>query len=292
MRLSENMKGALLMCASMAGFAFNDAAIKYASAPIGIYQSIFIRGVFAVLFIGVAVWISKAYLNLPTRKDWKLIFWRTIAEIGATMCFLVALFNMPIANITAILQALPLTVTLAASVFLGEVIGTRRLIAILIGFIGVMLIIQPGTEGFNSYSILGILATLFVTWRDIIVRRFSKELPSVLVAFITAISITAMGLVMTVAYEGWTPAGSQTYVLLAFAGLMIFGGYYFAVATMRHGEIGFVTPFRYTIMIWAILLGYFVFGDVPNNMVLAGVAIVILMGLYTFWREQRLARRD
>jgi len=292
MRVSENIKGAVLMCASMAGFAFNDAAIKYASAPIGIYQSIFIRGVFAVIFIGIAVWISKAYIHLPTRVDWRLIFWRTIAEIGATICFLVALFNMPIANITAILQALPLTVTLAASVFLGEVIGTRRIVAILVGLVGVMLIIQPGTDGFNSYSILGILATLFVTWRDLIVRRFSKQLPTVLVAFITATSIMVMGLIMTVFYEGWTPAGLQTYALLAFSGLMIFGGYFFAVETMRHGEIGFVTPFRYSIMIWAILLGYFVFGDVPNALVLAGVAIVIGTGLYTLWREQRVTKTN
>ena len=278
------------MCASMAGFTFNDAAIKYASAPIGIYQSILIRGLFAIAFIGVAVWLTGAYRHMPNAKDRKLILWRTVAEIGATISFLVALFNMPLANITAILQALPLTVTLAAAVFLQEAIGTRRIVAILVGFVGVMMIIQPGTTGFTNYSILGILATLFVTWRDLIVRRFSPKLPSVLVAFFTAVAITAMGAVMTFAYEGWSEVPPITYPVLGFAGFMIFGGYYFAVAAMRHGEIGFVAPFRYTIMIWALLLGYFVFGDVPNKLMVSGTAIVIAMGLYTFWRERQLGQ--
>ena len=193
------------MCLSMVGFVFNDAVIKYASTDIGIYQSIFVRGCFAVIIIGAACFYSGAFKNIPGKLDHKFIFWRTLAEIFATVSFLTALFYLPIANITAILQALPLTVTLAASWFLGEKIGWRRGIAILIGFFGVLLIIQPGTDEFNIYSILGVVCVVFVTLRDLVVRKFSTNISTLYVAFITAAAIALVGGFLTFVYEGWTP---------------------------------------------------------------------------------------
>lgn len=289
MKLTDNMTGAVFMCLSMAGFAFNDAAIKYASTDIGIYQSIFIRGLFAVALIGTVAWRKGIFTTLPNREDHKLIALRTLAEIGATLTFLTALFYLPIANITALLQALPLTVTLAAAWFMGETIGWRRGVAILIGFIGVLLIVQPGTDGFNAYSILGLLCVIFVTARDLVVRKFNARIPSLYVTFITAVTITTVGGVLTLVYEGWSPIGTLAMFLLAIAGALIFGGYFFSVAAMRVGDVSFVTPFRYTIMIWAIALGYVIWNDVPNWLTLLGMAIVIGMGMYTFWRERQAA---
>jgi drug/metabolite transporter (DMT)-like permease len=291
MKLTDNMTGAVFMCLSMAGFAFNDAAIKYASADIGIYQSIFVRGLFAVALIGAAAWQQGIFANLPNRSDHKLIAWRTLAETGATLTFLTALFYLPIANITALLQALPLTVTLAAAWFLGESIGWRRGIAILIGFIGVILIVQPGTEGFNAYSILGLVCVLFVTARDLIVRKLSVKVASLYVAFVTAITITSVGGLLTLFYEGWAPVSGLEIGLLSIAGGLIFVGYFFSVAAMRVGQVSFVTPFRYTVMIWAIALGYFIWNDIPNNLTLTGMVIVIGMGMFTFLREARLRKK-
>ena len=288
MQQSENIKGAIYMCLSMAGFVLNDAVIKYASADIGMYQSIFVRGCFAVIIIGIACIYNGAFKIIPNRLDHKLIIWRTLAEIFATITFLTALFYLPIANITALLQALPLTVTLAASWFLGEKIGWRRGVAILIGFIGVLLIIQPGTDEFNVYSILGIFCVIFVTIRDLVVRKFSAKISTLYVAFITAAAIALVGGFLTFAYEGWIPMKLNEVILLFIASALIFVGYFFAISAMRSGQVGFVSPFRYTIMIWAIILGYLIWGDIPNNLTLLGISIVIGMGIFTFWREAQL----
>ena len=288
MQQSENIKGAIYMCLSMAGFVLNDAVIKYASADIGMYQSIFVRGCFAVIIIGIACIYNGAFKIIPNRLDHKLIIWRTLAEIFATITFLTALFYLPIANITALLQALPLTVTLAASWFLGEKIGWRRGVAILIGFIGVLLIIQPGTDEFNVYSILGIFCVIFVTIRDLVVRKFSTKISTLYVAFITAAAIALVGGFLTFAYEGWIPMKLHEVILLFIASTLIFVGYFFAISAMRSGQVSFVSPFRYTIMIWAIILGYLIWGDIPNNLTLLGISIVIGMGIFTFWREAQL----
>ena len=291
MQQSENIRGAIYMCLSMVGFVFNDAVIKYASTDIGIYQSIFVRGCFAVIIIGAACFYSGAFKNIPGKLDHKFIFWRTLAEIFATVSFLTALFYLPIANITAILQALPLTVTLAASWFLGEKIGWRRGIAILIGFFGVLLIIQPGTDEFNIYSILGVVCVVFVTLRDLVVRKFSTNISTLYVAFITAAAIALVGGFLTFVYEGWAPMKLNEIILLFIASSLIFVGYFFAISAMRAGQVSFVSPFRYTIMIWAIILGYFIWGDIPNNLTLIGISIVIGMGIFTFWREARIQKK-
>ncbi len=291
MKLTENMTGALFMCGSMAGFAFNDAAIKYASADIGIYQSIFVRGLFAVILIGLVAWRKNVFRAFPDRRNHRLIAWRSLWELGGTLTFLTALFYLPIANITALLQALPLTVTLAAAWFLNESIGWRRGVAIFVGFVGVLLIVQPGTDGFNAYSLLGLLCVLFVTARDLVVRKLDRSVSSLYVSFVTAVVITITGGLLTVIYEGWTPMQLSEVLLLGVAGCLIFAGYFFSVAAMRVGEVSFVTPFRYTVMIWAIALGYFIWGDIPNMLTMFGMAIVIGMGMFTFWREASLRRR-
>lgn len=291
MKLTENLTGALFMCGSMLGFAFNDAAIKYASADIGIYQSIFVRGWFAVALIGFIAWRKGVFTSLPDRKNHRVIAWRSLFEIGGTLTFLTALFYLPIANITALLQALPLTVTLAAAWFLNESIGWRRGGAIFIGFIGVLLIVQPGTDGFNAYSLLGLACVLFVTARDLVVRQLDISVSSLYVSFITAVAITVVGGILTLIYEGWVPMRIGEIGLLAIAGCLIFAGYFFSVAAMRVGEVSFVTPFRYTVMVWAIALGYFIWGDVPNMLTMLGMTIVISMGIFTFWREARIRKR-
>ena len=289
MAFSDNLKGAFFMSASMAGFVVNDAIIKVVSADNGValFQSIFIRGLFAMAFIGLLAWVTGSFKNLPGRRDHKKIAWRSVAEMGATISFLSALMFMPLANITAILQALPLTVTIAAAFFLAEPFGWRRLAAIVIGFIGVLLIVQPGTSGFNSYALLALLCVLLVTWRDLIVRTMSKSVSNLYMAFITASVICAMGLVGMFATTGWEPIATREILLLACAAFFLFIGYLGVVSGMRIGEVGFVTPYRYTGMIWALLVGYWVWGEVPNFLASIGIACVVAAGFFTLLREQK-----
>ena len=121
-----------------------------------------------------------------------------------------------------------------------------------------------------------------------VVRKFSTKISTLYVAFITAAAIALVGGFLTFAYEGWIPMKLNEVILLFIASTLIFVGYFFAISAMRSGQVGFVSPFRYTIMIWAIILGYLIWGDIPNNLTLLGISIVIGMGIFTFWREAQL----
>jgi len=292
---SENSRGAMLMMASMAAFTLNDACMKTLSGTLPLMQALLIRGILTVgLMLMLARILGQLQFRLP-RRDWGMILIRTGAEIGAAYYFLTALFNMPIANVTAVLQALPLTVTLAGALFLGEAVGWRRMSAILVGFCGVLLIVRPGPEGFNTYSIYVLIAVAFVTLRDLSVRRLSRETPSLMAALLAAIGVTGFaGVMVLFDNEPWAVMTPATLVTLGAAGVFVIAGYTFSVMVMRIGEISFVTPFRYSSLIWALLLGFFVFGDWPDNLTLLGSAIVVATGIFTFYREritQRAQRR-
>jgi S-adenosylmethionine uptake transporter len=215
---------------------------------------------------------------------------RTAMEVMAVFLFLTALFNMPMANATAILQVMPLTVTLAAALLLGEAIGWRRALAIGVGLFGVLLIVRPGTEGFSLYSLYVLAAVLALTVRDIAVRRMSGGLPALTVASFAAVAVTVSAGVLS-AFQPWQPvSAAQAGVLLA-AAFLLMVAYILSVAVMRVGEIAVVAPFRYTGIVVALILGVAAFGERPDAATLAGVALVVATGVYTLLRERAVARR-
>lgn len=286
---SDNFKAAALMTGSMAGYTFNDASMKVLSATMPLEQAVFLRGVATcVLLYVLGRYLGTVRFNLSAR-EWKLIGFRCVGEIGATYCFLTALFHMPIANVTAILQVLPLVIALAAWVFLSEPLGWRRLAAISVGFIGVLLIIQPGA-GFSVWSLYALAAVVFITFRDLVVRKLSPETPSMTVAIMAAISITIGFGIASVGVE-WVPVNGWSASLLGMAAFFIFFGYLFSVMVMRVGDIAFAAPFRYTGLIWALVLGLMLFSEWPNDVTLIGAAIVVGTGLFTLFRERRAAQR-
>jgi len=287
---TENMRGAALMMASMAAFTLNDVCMKALAGEIPLFQAIFLRGITttALIFL-VGRLMGAIRFDIP-RRDWGLIVLRSGAEIGATFFFLTALFHMPIANVTAILQALPLTVALAAAVFLRESLGWRRVLAILVGFLGVLLIVRPGAEGFTTYSVFALVAVGFVTVRDLTARRLSSQVPSVTVALTAAATITVASGLASLG-DAWAPLTLRSGGLLGLASLFIIGGYLASVMVMRVGEIGFTAPFRYTGLLWALILGYLIFAEWPDALTLAGAGIVVAMGVFTLYRERRNARR-
>lgn len=288
--MSPNLKGALFMMGSMAGFTLNDACVKLLAADLPLFQVVFLRGVTTTVMMAVMVWaLGGLNFRIPPR-DRGRVFWRTVTEIAAMVAFLTALINMPIANVTAILSALPLTVTLAAYVFLGEPVGWRRLVAILIGFVGVMLIVQPGGDGFTIYALVALGAVAMVTARDLITRQLSPETPSMGVAVITAAVVGVFGGLVSLT-EPWAATDLRSIALILAASTVIIAAYLFSIMVMRVGEISFVSPFRYTSLIWALILGWLIFGEWPDRLTLVGGTIVVATGLFTLWREQVTARR-
>jgi drug/metabolite transporter (DMT)-like permease len=288
--VTDNLRGILLMCASMAAFTINDTFMKAVTQTLPLYQTIALRGMIAVLGLGLLAFLTKAHHFRPNRRDGGLILLRSLADVAATIFFLEALLRMPLANLSAILQALPLLITLGAALVYGDRIGWRRMTAILVGLIGVLIIIRPGTEGFDRWSLLGLASVACVVVRDLAVRPLQGKLPSAIVALGAAMAVSVMGWIGA-AFQGWDPVSPTEAGKVLGAGLFLIVGYLTSVAAMRHGDIGLVAPFRYTSLLWAIMLGLIVFGDLPDGWTLFGAAIVVGAGLFTLWRERQLRRQ-
>ncbi|HLS19573.1 MAG TPA: DMT family transporter, partial [Paracoccaceae bacterium] len=261
--LGDNMRGALWMAVAMAGLALNDALMKSVSEEIPAFQAIFVRGLVGTLAIGIFAFASGAIVHLPHGRDRLMFGYRAIFEVATTSFFLIALYNMPLANVTAIMQAVPLMVTLAAAWLLGHSIGWRRYIAIGLGFLGVMLIIRPGGAGFNSYSFLGLAAALSLTFRDIATRVVSATLPTPQITLISFLAITLFAGFVTLLSD-WEPMRWEVTARLAIAGLLFLIGINAGIIGMRTGDVGVVSPFRYTQLVWALILGLVIFGAVPD----------------------------
>lgn len=277
------------MSVAMAGFTINDTFMKSLSDDMPLMQAIFLRGVLVSAALGIVVVVRRVPVSL-SGQDWGVVAVRTLAETAAAFLFLAAIFHAPLANMTAILQALPLTVTLAGALFVGEPVGWRRLTAILVGFFGVLLIVRPGMAGFDAYSMLALGAVIAVTLRDLATRRLSLEASSLFVAFVGGVGVTVCAGLVALGGD-WSPIDSDAAFGLAGTASFLIGAYVLSVMVMRVGEIGFVAPFRYTGLIWALVLGYVVFGDWPDDLTLVGAAIVMATGGFTLWRERRTAPR-
>lgn len=289
-QISDNTRGALMMMGSMAAFTFNDAFMKALSGDLPLFQAVFLRGICVTALLCVlCVGLGQLRAGF-SRADWTLIAIRGVCEIVVAYLFITALFNMPIANVSAILQALPLTVSLAAAVFLGEALGWRRLTAIIIGFVGVLMIVQPGGAGFNVYALWVLAAVFIVTIRDLAARKMSRDVPSVMAALVAGAMVTVAAGIAS-AFIPWVPITAAAGLKLGAAALFIIGGYVFSVAAMRVGDISAVAPFRYTSLLVALILGVVVFGEWPNTLALLGATLVVATGLFTLYREGRIRRQ-
>ena len=277
------------MSASMLAFVFNDGLMKILFIDWSIYQAIFLRGILTIPIMLFFAWkAGHLFINLSS-SDWKLILVRSVAEVGAAVFFLSALAHMPLANVTAILQVLPLAVTLGAAMFLNENVTWRRWSAIFIGFVGVIIIVRPGLEGFSIYSISALGAVVCVTIRDITTSRLSPKSPSIFVALISGIAMTLLGAFMLPTVQ-WATVNSSHCSILIITAIAIIFGLLFSVMAMRYGDASFVAPFRYTAMVWAIFIGVLLFDDWPDQLTLLGTIIIVASGIYSFHRE-RLKRQ-
>jgi drug/metabolite transporter (DMT)-like permease len=284
---TSNLPAIAAMLAGQATFTINDALIKLAAAGMPGGQAIFLRGVMAFM-VAFTICVAVGGLKFSTlRGHGRILTFRNIGEIGSTFFYLSALFHLPIATTTAILQFIPLAITASAALFLAEPVGWRRWLATAFGFVGVMLIIRPGSDSFSAYTLLALAGVFFSVLRDLSTRRISRQVPAILLMTISAATVTiaATGFAL---FETWIVPPPKSLALLGGAAVFLLGGYYFMVDAMRYGEVAVVSPFRYSVILWAILVGIVTWGEWPDAMALLGTAIVTLAGLYTFMRERKV----
>jgi S-adenosylmethionine uptake transporter len=288
--MPDNLRGAFLMMVSMAAFVLSDTCFKATGGQLPLFQLLTLRSIITtIVFWALARRMNGLVFDLPAR-DWGLIALRSLAEVATGWFFLTALLNMPLANLTAILQVLPLTVTLGAVLFFREPVGRRRMAAIAVGFCGMLLIVRPGTEGFGLYTLSALAAVACVTLRDLVTRRMPAHIPSLTVTFTTSAAVLISAALASL-FTPWQPVDAGLAALIAGSAMFITVGYLSSVLVMRVGDVSFIAPFRYTGLLWALLLGWFVFGDWPDGLTMIGAGLVVATGLFTLYRERATLSR-
>lgn len=278
------------MVFSMAGFSINDALVKSLDGALPNGQVMAVRGLMLSVLIVLVLW-QRALLPRVREALTGLVVFRASMEMAATLFFLTALVQLPFASISAILQSLPLAVTLGAALMFREPVGWRRWLAIITGFLGVMIIIRPGTASFEPATLLVVVSVMFAAARDLSTRAMPSALPSLLVTAATAVLVTVTGFTMLLVQGNWVPMSPEQMATLAFAASFLFVGYQCIVLAMRTGEIAYVVPYRYTSLLFSILLGYLFFAEIPDLYTIVGSLIVIAMGIFSLYRELVRARQ-
>lgn len=289
--MSGNLRGAVFMVLAMLLFALEDMAIKLMSGswPVGqIVIGIGLGGIpIFALFCrqrGLALW-GRDWLSGP-------IVLRNLFEGIGVFCFVTALAVVEISTISAILQAAPLVVVLGAAVFLGETVGWRRWAAILTGLFGVLLILRPGMAGFDSAALWAVGGMLGLAGRDIAMRRVNASVHSLQVAFYAFVMQIPVGLLL-MAYHGtpFVPVSPASFGVVVILVAIAVAAYWTLVIGTRTGEVSFVTPFRYSRIVFGLIVGVVVFGEEPDALMLIGSVIVVGSGIYTLWRENAVKDR-
>lgn len=288
--MTENLRGALLMVLAMAAFATEDVFIKLVADTLPLGQIFIFLGIGGGLLFALIV--MRLRKPVFPREMWsKPIIVRNLCEMIGTTGFVSAVVLTPLSSASAILQAMPLAVTLGAALFLGETVGWRRWSAIIAGFLGVMLVMRPGLDGFEPASLLAVMGVFGLAGRDLATRRIPAHLSSWQVSVWGFLSVIPAGILLLIIVPQ-APAVPDAMTLLMLFLALITGvlGYYTLVASVRLGQMAVITPFRYSRLLFAMVFGIAVFGERPDALTYVGAAIIVGAGLYTIIREQRLRR--
>lgn len=281
-----NLTGIVAMLASMAAFICNDTCVKLIGETLPLGELIALRNTTATLYILVFAAIFGG-LTLPKNPPWRILSWRMAAEFLSTLLFLSGLVALPIADATAIGQFTPIAITAAAAIFLKERIGWRSWVATVCGFIGVLLIIRPGTAAYSPAALLVLAAVAFVVVRDLATRSIARDVPTLTLTAMSASVSIFSGLVL-LPFETWIVPDAYQTMLLMLAAAFLTIAYALIVVALRHGDVGIVSPFRYAVIVFAILSGWLFWNELPDLTQFIGITVLSAAGLYTYYRERKL----
>jgi len=287
--MTRNLKGILAMCAAMALFVANDTLVKLATVHVAAHQILFLRGIFASAFVLIAVFWTGMWRHWKEMAN-RLLLLRCLLEVFVAYTFILALGVLAIADLTAILLLSPLIITAISALALKETVRWRRWLAVILGFAGMLLVVKPGGSGFQAAALLGVVSTIGVAFRDLVTRHLADTLPTLLVATAGILSLTAFGGLLSLGLP-WQPLDSHVILLLAGAALTVLLGNVAIIMAFRDVDVSAVSPFRYTVIVWAVLAGIVIFGDIPEPAAWLGILLIVGSGLYTLYRETVLASR-
>jgi len=279
------------MVGSTLCYLLGDTAVKLAAEAVSVPQIIVIRGALTALLVTLAA-AAAGVLRYWRGMFSRPVLVRGVFDAATTLMFTNALANMRIADATAVINAAPIAGTLLAVVILKERVNILRWSAIMLGFVGVVLVLRPGADGFNLYGLLALGAMVTVAGREVVTRRVAAEVPSLIVTLWSTLTVTMVGLAATLTSGSWTPVAYPELGLIFVSALCLFGAYYTSVISLRLGEVSLVGPFRYLIIVWGLLMGFVVWGDVPGAAELSGMALIAAAGFAVFRRELARSRKS
>ena len=285
---SGNRNGILAIVVAMSLFAVSDAMLKLAMGSVPAGQLLFVRGFVLIAGFGYVAWRAGAFA-VPGALVERNSVLRGVLEGFGALAFVAALAHVPLALNAAINMATPLMALPIAAVVLGERFGWRRVAAILTGFSGVLLILRPSAEGVDFWLLVSFASAVFCAVRDVVTRRIPAGFPSISVTLTTVICVCAVGGIATF-FDGWRPMDARAWLAI-FASAAISGtGQHLMVLSMRWGEVAVVSPFRYSGIFAATLVGWAVWGDLPDTLAWIGIGLIVGAGLYALWRERKTKR--
>jgi drug/metabolite transporter (DMT)-like permease len=286
MTQSSNLRGIAFMLAGAGTFVLNDSFMKLALADLPPYEVLTLRGISGTICALVVMAAMGDLTKLPSAFNrWVLL--RGILEVGAILTYILALAHAPIGDVTAIFQITPLLVILGMVFLHREETQVMRLVLVALGFAGALLVAQPGSGVTSPYLMFAFATALFAALRDLAGRRVSSAIPALLATFITIVMVMSSAAVVGVSAESWLMPSARHIILMAGAGLFMMLGHMFTFLAYRNASAQAVAPFYYAFMIWAVVMGFMIFGDVPNTLAMAGMLLILASGLGIVYVERR-----
>ena len=282
--ISENTKGAFLISLAAACYVMSDIFMKFLSSEISMFQITYLRGLLVTFFLFSYCYMSEASFFIKEWRDRIVITIRSTLEVIMTYAFLAALFNMNVANANAILQLIPLMVLLGSFIFLQQSPKTYEWIAVLVGCFGAIIIVRPGASDFNFFTIHALVAVFCLSARDLLTVRLNKNIPSNIVAFYSALMLTMVSFLLSEDTHLFGKVDNSLFIV--YTAIFVSIGYIASVSAMRYGEVTFVSPFRYTALLWASVMGFIFFGEIPKFSTLFGGSLIILAGIFIFYKSK------
>jgi len=291
MTAANNRRGVIAMSVGMACFVLNDSLVKHVSDSLPPSQLIFLRGLFATLGLLLLCIYMGTFKNLPSsfaalRQRW--VWVRSGLDGLASLVYLTAMFHMPLANATAINMTTPLLIALLSGLLLGVQVSLRNWLIIATGFVGVLLIVQPASDGFNGWAWVCLGGTLLHALRDISMRFVPSHIPSLMVTLCTAFGATLMAGVWSL-WQDWATLTPVSLGCLCGAAVLLSAGYFLLILSTRSSDLSVVAPFRYVGLLTAVVMGFVVWGDIPNTWAWCGMVLLVSAGLMMLRDQAKLA---
>jgi len=269
------------MSVGMVCFVINDTLVKFVSHSLPASQLIFLRGLMAVLGL---LLLAKVLDKQAFNREWqhhltqRWVLARSLLDGLASLVYLSALFHMPLGNATAINMSTPLLIALFSGLLMGVHISLRNWMIIGLGFVGVILVVQPQAEGFNAWAWVALAGTCLHALRDLSVRFIPPTVPSMVITVGTALSATVLAGIWSLAHE-WVDLSAFTWLMVASASVFLSSGYFFLIKATRVADMSVIAPFRYMGLLTAVIVGFVIWGDVPNLLAWCGMWILVSAGL-------------